>query len=265
MADEVVAPIEEAVPETPAPTEATQEELPLAAATEEAPEADKPIEAAAEKIEEKPAEEPKPDWKEKELKSKHRQLQDAKRREDELRAEIETQRALLAKFNQGKEEQPAVIPVSEIDRRVQEQIAQTRYNEQCNKVNEDGKKLEGWDNAVENLSLVGGFDQATMSGVLATDDPAKVIYELGKNPDRYHQIMQMPLERRILEMGKIAMTPSSTKPVSNAPAPVSPVGGRAAPAAVTLRDEMPDETWFPIRERQKLERYYKRNPSLRSR
>lgn len=250
MADEEVKPVEETVPETTEAAEETQEELPLAAASEEATEADKPAETAepAEPVKE----EPKPDWKEKELKAKHRQLQDAKRREAELQAKLDAQAALLAKFNQGERTEASVVPVDEVDRRAKEIVAQERYVDSCNKTAADGEKTygESWKEAVSNLEILGGFDSATMNGVLATDAPAKVLFELGKNPDRYYQIMQMPLERRIIEMGKIAMAPAS-KPVSNAPAPVNPVGGRAAPAKETIRDDMDDDKWYSVRLAQK--------------
>lgn len=254
MADEEVKPVEEQVTETP--PEATQEELPLAAATEETPE--------AVKEEPKPVEEPKLDWREKELKAKYRRQKELERELAEKQAELDTKNALLAKFNQQTESPTPVVPVTEIDKRVAERIAQDRYVEQANRANSQGEKEFGeeWGKAVNNLEMLGGFDMATMNGVLATDDPAKVIYELGKNPDRYHQIMSMPLERRIIEMGKLAMQPI-TKQVSNAPAPVSPVTGRAAPAAATLSDEYDDDKWYQIRLAQKRARWAANNSPRR--
>jgi hypothetical protein len=250
MADEEVTPVEETVTETP---EATQEELPLAATTEETAEADKPAEAA------KPVE-PVADpeaWKDKELKSKHRQLQDAKRERAELQAKLDTQAALLAKFNQAKPEEVQVVPADEVERRAQELNAQQRYIENCNQANSSGEKVYGdnWKSSVENLELLGGFDPGTMNGVLATDDPAKVIFELGKNPDNYHRIMALPLEKRIIEMGKLAMQPGTNKTISNAPAPVNTISGRAATPKETLRDDMEDDKWFSIRRAQRMAKF----------
>ena len=130
MADEEVKPVEEQVTETPPAEEAKQEELPLAAATEETAEAEQPAETAAEPEPVEPVvEEPKPDWKEKELKAKHRQLQDAKRRESEMQAKIEALEALAAKFNQTTQSEPAVVPLDEVDRRAKEILAQQQYVE----------------------------------------------------------------------------------------------------------------------------------------
>jgi hypothetical protein len=256
MADEEVKPNEEvaqATPETVAevPAEDKQEELPLAAESAE-PEV---------KPEEPPKEEPKPDWRERELKAKHRQLQEAKRREADLIRERDDARALAAKFNQGKEALPEVVPADEVEKRAQQIVTQQRYVEDCNKAAQTGEKQYGtsWKEAIENLEVLGGFDQDTMNGVLASDDPAKVLYELGKNPDRYRQVMEMPLPKRIIEMGKLAMQPTQVKKVSDAPAPVNPVGGRAAPPATVLHDEMDDDKWFQTRRAQRRAKWEQNN------
>ena len=262
MADEEVKPNEEVpqvAPETIAevPAEAKQEELPLAASEEQ----------PAEKVKvEEVKEEPKPDWKDKELKAKHRQLQESKRREIELQRRAEAAEALAAKFNQKTEqtEYQATVPVDEVDKRAKELVAQQRYLEDCNKTAQSGEKIygESWKDAVSNLEILGGFDQQTMNGVLATDDPAKVLYELGRNPDNYHRIMELSPEKRIIEMSKLAMQPT-TKKVSEAPAPVSTVGGRAAPAATTLNDNLDDDKWFQIRRAQRRAKWEQANAPRR--
>ena len=98
-----------------------------------------------------------------------------------------------------------------------------------------------------------------MNGLLACDDPVKVLFELGKNPDHYHRIMELPIERRIIEMEKLATQPAKIKTVSDAPPPVNPVGGRAAPAAQTLRDDMDDDKYFPIRRAQRQAAWERKN------
>lgn len=242
MADEeIVPPVEEAkAPEQP--------ELPLA--EEAAPDAEAtPETAEAEPPAEQVVEEAAPDWKDRELGSKHRQIQKLK---DELARERSEKEALKALTDRvaGSETptQPLqqTISQSDIDAAADRKIAHDRYVEDCNKTAETGEKAYGteWRGAVQNLELLGGFDPDTMTGLLATDDPAKVLFELGKNPDNYHRIMQLPSAKRIIEMGKLAMTPVATKKVSEAPAPVNPVGGRAAPAPTTLNDNMSDDEWY---------------------
>jgi hypothetical protein len=262
MADEEVKneEIPQATPEAVAevPAEAKQEELPLVA--EEVKE-----EIVEEKVEEPKVEEPKPDWKDKELKSKHRQLQEAKRRETELQRRAEVAEALAAKFNQTVDKTtdfaPAVVPADQVEKRAQELNAQQRYVDECNKIAKDGetKYKTDWKDVVSNLEMLGGFDQDTMNGILASDDPSRAIYELGKNPDQYHRIMELPVPRRIIEIGKIAMQ-TTVKKVSDAPPPVNPVGGRAAPAATTLDDKMDDDKWFQTRRAQRRAKWEAQQP-----
>jgi hypothetical protein len=258
MADEEVKPNEE-VPAVPietseeVPAEAKQEELPLDASQETKTE-ETVIEEP--KVEEPKIEEPKPDWKDKELKAKHRQLQEAKRREADLQRRAEAAEALASKFNQKveiPEFQPSVVPADQVEKRAQELLAQQKYLDECNKTNSVGetKYKTDWKDAVSNLEMLGGFDQDTMNGILASDDPSKALYELGKNPDNYHRIMELPVPRRIIEIGKLSMQSTSPKKVSEAPAPVNPVGGRAAPAATTLDDKMDDDKWFATRRAQR--------------
>jgi hypothetical protein len=259
--EEIVPAAVEATEEIPAETK--QEELPLAAAEE----AEKTEEKPAEVAEEPKVEEPKPDWRERELKAKHRQLQEAKRREVELQRRAEAAEALAAKFNQTNDKSPElpVVPASEVEKRAQELLAQQRYLDECNKTAQKGETTysNGWKEAVSNLEMLGGFDQATMNGALATDDPAKVLYELGKNPDQYHRIMEMPLERRIIEMSKIAMAQTQVKKVSEAPAPVTTVGGRSAPSATVLSDDMDDPKWFQTRRAQRRAKWEAANAPRR--
>lgn len=264
MADEEVKPNEE-IPAVPVeasaevPAEAKQEELPLVAAEEAKTE--EPVEV---KAEEPKVEEPKPDWKDKELKAKHRQLQEAKRREAELQRRAEAAEALASKFNQKVDSlpEPLVVPADQVEKRAQELLSQQKYLEDCNNAARDGedKYKTEWKDAVSNLEMLGGFDQDTMNGILASDDPARALYELGKNPDNYHRIMELSVPRRIIEIGKLAMQPASQKKVSEAPAPVNPVGGRAAPAPTTLDDKMDDDKWFQVRRAQRRAKWEAQQP-----
>jgi hypothetical protein len=274
MADEEVKPNEAIIPvpveaSEEVPAEAKQEELPLAASEETKTEE----QAVEPTVEEPKPEEPKPDWKDKELKAKHRQLQEAKRRESELQRRAETAEALASKFNQSVDKQPelqpSVVPSDQVEKRAQELVSQQKYVEDCNKAAKDGEtkykqkvtidgvSITEWQIAVSNLEMLGGFDTETMGGILASDDPAKALFELGNNPENYHRIMELSVPRRIIEIGKLAMQPASVKKVSEAPAPVNPVGGRAAPPAAVLSDDIDDDKWHKIREAQRAE--YKKN------
>ncbi len=146
---------------------------------------------------------------------------------------------------------------AEVDAAADRKLATQRYNEDCNKAATEGEKaFPDWKDAVSNLETLGGFDMETMNGILASDNPAKALYELGKNPENYHRIMELSPARRIIEIGKIAMAPVQAKKVSDAPPPVNPVGGRAAPVAATeITDKMDDDTAYAILKARRAKRF----------
>lgn len=234
-----------------APVEA-QPELPLASEATETP-SETPVEATTEpeKVEDQPVEAPKTDWKDKELKKKHAQIMEARRQLEAKEKEIENLRALTANGQPVQPIQPVLSP--DVQTAARQLVDQEKYIDACNATASvgEGRYKTDWKEAISNLETLGGFDMTTMKGLLATDDPAKVLYEIGKNPDHYHRIMEMAPERRIIEMSKIAMRPEQPKKISEAPAPVNPVGGRAAPAATTLTDNMDDDAWYAARSAQR--------------
>ncbi len=97
----------------------------------------------------------------------------------------------------------------------------------------------------------GSMDPDTFMGILGTDDPARVIFELGSNPDRAQEIMAMPPHRRLTEFVKIAIAPKEQKKTSSASAPVDPITGSGQGSPGDLRDDLSDEEWYARRERQK--------------
>lgn len=241
---------EEVIEEVVAPAEAViaEPELPLEPEPVVAEEkVEEPVEAVVE------PEKPIVDWKDKELKKKHAQLMEARRKAEEDAAKIAALEALAgARTGEGGDAAPIrqTISQAEIDAAADRKIAHDRYNENCNKAADEGQNTYGeeWRGAVQNLETLGGFSPATMNGLLATDNPAKVLFELGKNPDKYYQIMDLPFERQIIAMAEIAKAPAMTKKVSDAPAPVNPVGGRAAASSSskTLTDNMDDDQAYAV-------------------
>lgn len=243
MADDDDVVIDETVAEVVA-----QAELPLEP-VEETPVA----EVVAEPVVEETATETetKPDWKDRELKKKHAQIMEARR-------QLEARDAEIAALKVGQPApQNGALP-QEIEARARELVAQERYIENCNTANESGQKNYGvqWKSAVETLEQLGGFDIATMRGIMATGAADKALYQLGKNPDEYHRIMDMPIERRIVEITKLTERAVVTpKAVSQAPAPVRTVGGTAAAAKTELNDKMDDDTWYAAAKARRAQKF----------
>jgi len=91
-----------------------------------------------------------------------------------------------------------------------------------------------------------------MQIVMETDDPSKVLYELGSDPNRAQAIMAMPPAKRAVEIAKLSVAPAAKPeptPLSNAPRPVQPVEGSARPNGEPA-DNDDDATWFRKREEQ---------------
>lgn len=246
------------------------------------PPAGPPVAAEKDGDEEDAADPPEPkeagatqDWRDREIKRKHAQLKEKDRQAEELRRENEELRGIAAaaraaKPKEGEEPAPAPAPAAKpsLDRdAVREEAArlnaQERYTNDCNAADSAGKKAYGakWGEATERLVTLGGVDLDTMVYILATDDPAKVMYELGSNPDEYHRVMELPFAKRNTELVKMALRgkePPKPKKVSEAAAPVDPIQGRGTRANDGLDDELDDTTWYARREAQKREAFKKK-------
>lgn len=223
----------------------------------------------------------KPDWRDKELPRKHAQLQAEKRENARLKQELEDAKALLARQPKKEgEAAPAAQPEraytkEDVDRAAAIQVAQGDYDRQCNDTFAKGKAAykDDWDKALSQLNVLGGLgdDQQgveVMQGILATDDPAKVLYVLGSQPDEYHRIMGLPPARRSAELVKLGIP--DKKPVKKPSALDPPPTGltRRAEAnndtAILYDDKTDDEKWYAARSAQKARNFAKTGNPFRS-
>ena len=145
----------------------------------------------------------------------------------------------------------------------------------------DTDYAKDWPEAEENFRKAGGIPTAIMQDILATDDAAYVTVQLGKNPGRFQEILDLPEARRRNALFKMAQehggaVPAARPRPSNAPEPPAPLprGGVNLPPAGTIvpdRDDrvpipeegMPrpnkygssqyDDAWYAERARQKRE------------
>lgn len=242
--------------------------------------------AAAGQAEEIPPILPKKDWRDREIARKHAKLQASE--QARLTAEAENQRLKeLIEANQRRggaavettddttqqrQQQAATVPASEVERRaealaVQRQAA-AELEAQCNAVLDKGKQDYGekeWTGAIEQLQTLGGYDPDTLAGILATDDPARVIFEMASNPDTYHELMELTPAKRLAKMATMAAAPKPKKKVSQAPEAITDetVSGRAN-AGGGLSDDLSDDEWYKRRQAQKRKRWAERNQGGRA-
>jgi hypothetical protein len=136
----------------------------------------------------------------------------------------------------------------EIQRAAQALRDAERYQEQLQNTNAAGETAYGkgdWSKALDKLATFGTVDPEDFSAILNTDEPAKVLYELGNDPAEYQRVMALPPARRKIELVKIAI---KQKPAPAAAAPTP------APKA-DLSDKTDDADWFAVRKKQKEERF----------
>jgi hypothetical protein len=136
----------------------------------------------------------------------------------------------------------------EIQRAAQALREQERFQEQLQSTNAAGVAAYGkggWDKTLDRLSTFGQIDPADFAVILDSDDPAKVLHELGNDPAKYQRLMDLPPPRRRVELVKI-----SIKETAKAPAAVTPPAPKA-----DLSDKSSDADWFAARRRQKEERF----------
>lgn len=236
-----------------------------AAAGDEANKEDEVAKTAAAEAAKKAQEEE--DWRDKELKRKHAQIKERDRKLAEIERENADLRAIAEGRKPANEEgtaKPAPAAGSEEERIKAEAarlVAEERRKDNLTKINENGEKQYGdsWNKALDRLATFGTVDEGDLTTIMNTDDPSKVLYELGSNPAEYQRLLDMSPERRRVEIIKISLRESkSTRPKpSSAPAPTDPVRARATPQP-GLRDDLSDDEWFALREKERKARFEQR-------
>ncbi len=139
------------------------------------------------------------------------------------------------------------------------------FNRACDTIVDVGQKeFKDFDDALKNLHLVGAIGQNVSPEFLETaielKEPQKVLYHLGKNLEEAERISKLPPKKMALELARVEAqlqkpaTPH-VPPMSNAPAPVIPVGGQATVRATDLNDpSISTEDFMTLRSKQLEER-----------
>lgn len=222
-----------------------------------------------------PPVEAQPDWREKQINRQHRLLKDKDRELADIRAENERLKQLAERVSTPPAEQtPPAQQQSMTREQIQaeaEKIAnakfdQDTYNRDCNDAFTRGKNVykDKWEPTLKVLGQFSEIQQAdVMKEILRTDDPAKVLFELGSNPAEAQRIFEMSPNRRTTEFIKIAIKENkvTTPKPTNAGAPVEPISGRggSAKSEDLYDDKMSDDDFYAIRQKQKRERFAARN------
>lgn len=223
--------------ENPAPeqeVETADPETVVEAEAEPEPEPEKPIEP------EKPVEKKKISWELRRINEETNKRREAEKREAAAVAE-------LARLRAGEKpapatEEPAPVDIEQLRAQTRDQIRQEealnlaneRFNAACNETFEKGKTLFGQDfeHAADTMSKALGDEMQRRPEFLQVivnelDNGPQVYYDLSKNLEEAERILKLPTAKMILEIGRMndKVAKPVVKPISKAPAPVSPVGG----------------------------------------
>lgn len=142
----------------------------------------------------------------------------------------------------------------QVEERVNARASEMEFNNRSNAAAAEGKKLYG-DSFTESLSTLqalGVISTNFIEMALETGSAAKVIHELGKDPEMAQKIRLMRPAQQAIAVAKLAGGLQSPVVVSGAPAPIDPItgaaGNRRTPA--TERQDSSIEDWMTERNEQ---------------
>jgi len=173
-----------------------------------------------------------PAWVERRFAEMTRSRHDAERRAEALERDLANALALAkaGSTESDDQQQPAqrqAAPVND-DQRIQQaasQLVETqRFNERSNEVYNTGKaEHPDFDESLKNLGMLGASPEFFRS-IVELDDAHKVLHALGSNPEEAARILALSPLKQGRELERLASKPApkkTTKPVSNAPDPIS--------------------------------------------
>lgn len=220
---------------------------------EETPEPEKPEP-------EKPVEKKKISWELRRINEETNKRREAEKRAAELDAELKRLRGGEKPAAVATDELPTV-DADQIRARARDEIRQEeavrlateRFNEACNKTFEQGVAAYGTDfeNAANTITQALGDEiqkrPEFLQVITELDNGHQVYYELSRNPEEAERLLKMPSHKMILEIARMSanVAKPAVKPISKAPAPVTPVGGQPKPRQ-DLSDDIPMDQFADI-------------------
>jgi hypothetical protein len=182
-----------------------------------------------EAVEQTQQEKPKNDWVQRRIDQLTREKHEEKRQREALEQQLQQYRQPAEQTQQPNQRQMSADDVRAEAKRL---IQQEKFDDACNKVFDAGKtEFPDWDSSLRTFQMLGGASPEFLEAVTAMDAGHKVLHHLGQNPETAERLLSLPPLRMALELARLESTvgQAKPKPVSNAPAPINPIGGRSAP------------------------------------
>jgi len=171
---------------------------------------------------------PKNDWVQRRIDQLTREKHEEKRQREALEAR-------LRELQPQQETTGQPMTAEQIRSEAKRLIEQERFDEACNKVFDAGKGEFGgdWDSSLRTFQMLGGASPDFLQAITSMDHGHKVLHALGQDPETAERVLSLPPLRMALELArleaKVGASAPTPKPVSKAPAPITPVGGKSAP------------------------------------
>jgi len=187
------------------------------------------------------------------------EAREARREANSVRQELETLR-------QQPSVQPVVQPQNhqappvDVDRLVNERLAQREFDKACNDVWEKGnKEIPGFRQSLDNTFGVVKMTPGFLQTVVALQEPHKILHTLANNPEEAHRIMSLNAQAQAIELARLEnkVQNQPVQPVSQVPPPIKPVDARrssSGPVDLYDTDHVSTADWIAARSEQKRQR-----------
>jgi hypothetical protein len=136
-----------------------------------------------------------------------------------------------------------------VEARVAQRLAAHAFNARSNAVHAAGvQAFPDFEDRIDRLQQAGVLhprDPRFLAAVLETDAPHKVLHHLAGDPGAAVRMAALPPVKQAAELAKLALKVGQPgyRPVSRAPAPISPIGGASARRFDPLDESVPMEEW----------------------
>jgi hypothetical protein len=136
-----------------------------------------------------------------------------------------------------------------VEGRVARRLAAHVFNARSNAVHAAGVQafpdFEDRIGRLQQMGVLHPHDPRLLAAVLETEAPEVVLHQLGGDPQAALQVAQLPPVRQAAVLARLAMRGGQpgARPVSRAPAPISPIGGATARRFDPTDESVPIEDW----------------------
>ena len=190
-------------------------------------------------------------WQDKRIRELTRNKYELKEQINAAAQEAQKYREQLDKLQSGENVDRSQDVDSYVKQEAAKLVAEEKFNDSCNRIYDSGKKaFNDFDEAVSNLGLVGLNSKEFFELAASSDDGAKLINHLGHDLEEAARFSEMTPVQMARELTKLEfkLNQKSVKPVSNAPSPISPVGGSKGGSKSV--EEMSDAEFAKMRRKQ---------------